>query len=84
MVEKDKEYVPHQMQHIATSKLVTRSSGQHHARCGKRISVEVSPRCIPQTESKDISDYILTSKKEEEDKENNEAEEGSPSANLDH
>ncbi|KAJ9076645.1 hypothetical protein DSO57_1024079 [Entomophthora muscae] len=71
-VEEDKEYVPHQTQTIATSKHVTCSSGQHHARCGKRNPIEV------------ISDHDLTSKEEEEeDKENNEAEEGSPSVNLD-
>ncbi|KAJ9074715.1 hypothetical protein DSO57_1003770 [Entomophthora muscae] len=83
-VEEDKEYVPRQTQTLAVSKYVTCSSGQHHARCGKRISVEVPLRHIPQTKTKDISDHNLTSKEEEEeDKENNEAEEGIPSANLD-
>ncbi|KAJ9069803.1 hypothetical protein DSO57_1014916 [Entomophthora muscae] len=83
-VEEDKEYIPRQTQHIATSKCVTCSSSQHHAFYDKRISVEVPPKHIPQTETKDISDNNLTSKEgEEEDKENNEAEEGSPSANLD-
>ncbi|KAJ9073167.1 hypothetical protein DSO57_1019387 [Entomophthora muscae] len=82
-VEEDKEYIPHQTQPISTSKHVACSSGQHHACCGKRISVEVPPRRILQTETKDISDHILTSKEEEkEDRENNEVE-GSPSANLD-
>ncbi|KAJ9054777.1 hypothetical protein DSO57_1010652 [Entomophthora muscae] len=46
---------------------VTRSSGQYHARCGKRISVEVSSRRISQTEDKDISDHDLKSKEEEEE-----------------
>ncbi|KAJ9086595.1 hypothetical protein DSO57_1002317 [Entomophthora muscae] len=84
-VEEDKEYVSHQTQTVATSKHVTHSSGQHHDRCGKKISVEVPSRRIPQTEIKDISEHDLTSKEEEEeeDKENNEAEEGSPSVNLD-
>ncbi|KAJ9077204.1 hypothetical protein DSO57_1018900 [Entomophthora muscae] len=83
-VEEEKVYVPHQTKTVAISKCVTCSSGQHHAHRSKRISVEVPSRCIPQTETKDISDHDLTSKEEEEeDKENNEAEEGSPSVNLD-
>ncbi|KAJ9062233.1 hypothetical protein DSO57_1012902 [Entomophthora muscae] len=66
-VEEYKEYVPRQTQTVATIKHVICSSDQHHARRGKRISVE------------DISDHDLTSKEEEEeDKENNGAEKGSP------
>ncbi|KAJ9078057.1 hypothetical protein DSO57_1010872 [Entomophthora muscae] len=72
MIKEDKEYIPRQTQPLALCP------------CGKRISVEVSPRHIFQTETKDISDHILTSKEEEEeDQENNEVEEGSPSTNLD-
>ncbi|KAJ9067157.1 hypothetical protein DSO57_1002640 [Entomophthora muscae] len=84
MVKEDKEYIPRQTQPVSSSKRVTCSSSWHYVCCGKRISVEVSPRCIFQTETKDISDHILTSKEEEEkDQENNEVEEGSPSTNLD-
>ncbi|KAJ9085029.1 hypothetical protein DSO57_1018029 [Entomophthora muscae] len=84
MVKEDKEYIPRQTQPVATSKRVTRSSGQYHACCGKRISVEAPPRHIPQTVTKDISNHNLTSKEEvDESEKNNEAEEGSPSDNLD-
>ncbi|KAJ9080586.1 hypothetical protein DSO57_1023302, partial [Entomophthora muscae] len=67
-----------------TSKCVTCSSSQHYAHCGKRISVEVPSRSIPQTMTKDISNHNLTSKEEvNESEKSNEAEEGSPSDNLD-
>ncbi|KAJ9059352.1 hypothetical protein DSO57_1003177 [Entomophthora muscae] len=84
MVKEDKEYIPHQTQPVSSSKRVIHSSSWHYAHCGKRISVEVSPRRIFQTETKDISDHILTLKEEEEeDQENNEVEEGCPSIILD-
>ncbi|KAJ9061928.1 hypothetical protein DSO57_1015752 [Entomophthora muscae] len=64
MVEEDKEYIPRQTQLVSSSKYMTCSSSWHYACCGKRISVEVPARCIPQTVTKDISDYDLTSDEE--------------------
>ncbi|KAJ9083480.1 hypothetical protein DSO57_1034322 [Entomophthora muscae] len=84
MVEEYREYVPHQTQTVDTSKHVTCSSSQQYAFYGKRISVEVPPRSIPQTVTKDIGNHNLTSKEEvDESEKNNMAEEDSPSDNLD-
>ncbi|KAJ9048643.1 hypothetical protein DSO57_1032892 [Entomophthora muscae] len=84
MVKEDKEYIPRQTQPVSSSKHMTRSSSWHYVRHGKRISVEVPARRIPQTVTKDISDYDLISN-EEVDKieKSNVVEEGSPSDNLD-
>ncbi|KAJ9081216.1 hypothetical protein DSO57_1017060 [Entomophthora muscae] len=84
IVKEDKEYIPRQTQHVASSKHVTCSFSQHYACCGKRISVEVPSRRIPQTVTKDISNHNLTSNEEvDESEKSNKAEEGSPSENLD-
>ncbi|KAJ9080417.1 hypothetical protein DSO57_1025256 [Entomophthora muscae] len=84
MVEEDKEYIPRQTQPVSSSKCVTHSSSRHYAHHGKRISVEVSARHIPQTVTKDISNYDLTSNEEvDKSEKSNAAEEGSPSDNSD-
>ncbi|KAJ9053463.1 hypothetical protein DSO57_1023976 [Entomophthora muscae] len=84
MAEEDKEYIPRQTQPVSSSKCVTCSSSWHYACCGKRISVEVPTKCIPQTVTKDISNYDLTSNEEvDKSEKSNAAEEGSPSDNLD-
>ncbi|KAJ9081637.1 hypothetical protein DSO57_1012520 [Entomophthora muscae] len=84
MVKEDKEYIPRQTQPVSSSKRMTCSSSWHYARCGKRISVEVPSRRIPQTVTKDISNYDLKSNEEvDKSEKSNAAEEGSPSDNLD-
>ncbi|KAJ9075319.1 hypothetical protein DSO57_1037267 [Entomophthora muscae] len=84
MVKEDKEYIPRQTQPVSSSKRVTCSSSWHYACCGKRISVEVPTRRIPQTVTKDISDYDLKSNEEvDKSEKSNVAEEGSPSDSSD-
>ncbi|KAJ9078282.1 hypothetical protein DSO57_1008111 [Entomophthora muscae] len=84
MVKEDKEYIPRQTQPVSSTKRVTHSSSWNYAHCGKRIFVEVPARHIPQTVTKDISDYDLTSNEEvDKSEKSNAAEEGSPSDNLD-
>ncbi|KAJ9061353.1 hypothetical protein DSO57_1021538 [Entomophthora muscae] len=84
MFKEDEEYILRQTQPVATSKRVTCSSSWHYACCGKRIAVEVPSRCIPQTLTKDISNYNLTINGEvEKSVKSNAAEEGSPSDNSD-
>ncbi|KAJ9086554.1 hypothetical protein DSO57_1002681 [Entomophthora muscae] len=83
MVKEEEEYIPRQTQPVATSKCVTCSSSWHYAFCGKRISVDVPSRRIPQNVTKDISKNNLTSEEEvDESEKSNRAEEGSPSDNL--